>query len=390
MKPPPPPSSAVPAGWYDDPADGTRRRYWDGAEWTNQIAPKEPPGIKTFRGEGSPQPPVVVKKHGCLSAIGAVVVVVVVLIAALLVWGAATTDTGSGDASGTDTSVSIREAIAKCLSSGKDGHLTHLVIEAALQARTPPRYLYTVNVRPLSAGTVTGNRVDLRLTYKAVDNAGIERTYHVDAEMTLDCEIEDVIEDTGEVATYTAPAFTSTIPAAPFVVTVPDVYPSGRCLAELEVYDEYAWEQCHLWGITPMTAETLPTVTLNEARRLVAFIWNHTVVDGMPVDVPTLQLGNQCSDDSCRPFYETAHHTIWIPRFPQQVVPVTVLLHEVAHALLPGQVVTHNDSDIFRCVLEHLYDAYGGFPATGMCGNSDAPIELPEQSNTDPQSDSVG
>ncbi|GLI27781.1 hypothetical protein ARHIZOSPH14_20230 [Agromyces rhizosphaerae] len=33
MRTPPP---SAPAGWYDDPDDATRRRYWDGAAWTDR------------------------------------------------------------------------------------------------------------------------------------------------------------------------------------------------------------------------------------------------------------------------------------------------------------------------------------------------------------------
>ena len=28
------------AGWYDDPADATMLRYWDGAAWTDRLRPK--------------------------------------------------------------------------------------------------------------------------------------------------------------------------------------------------------------------------------------------------------------------------------------------------------------------------------------------------------------
>lgn len=41
-----PPS--VPAGWYVDPDDPRQQRYWDGARWSDQIAP---------RPEGQPDPP---------------------------------------------------------------------------------------------------------------------------------------------------------------------------------------------------------------------------------------------------------------------------------------------------------------------------------------------
>ena len=390
MKPPPPPpsSSDVPVGWYDDPTDGTRRRYWDGDEWTNQIAPKEPPG-RTFRGEGSPPQPVVVKKHGCLSAIGGVVVIVVVLIAALLVWGAATTDTdtGSGDderRSATrvaDDPVSKRSAIARCLTSD-DGYITHPTLDAALQMRTPPRYVRTVTVRPLDDGNVTGDTVDLRLTYRAVDHAGIERTYHVDAEMTVDCEIEDVIEDTGE--SKPAPPVTTTIPPVnyygAYFVSVPDTPPTGRCTIHIDSRDEYAWENCQLWGRTEQTKENVQFVTVDEANDIVEFIWERVHVDGKPTTPPGVELANLC-EEFCRPWYAPAEHLIYLPYVhytatDTDVAPFLPMLHEVAHALLPADQ-GHNESDLFRCVLEYLYDAYGGFAATGVCGHSDAEIELP-------------
>ena len=33
----------VPAGWYDDPEHAGQHRYWDGDQWTEHRAPKEPP-----------------------------------------------------------------------------------------------------------------------------------------------------------------------------------------------------------------------------------------------------------------------------------------------------------------------------------------------------------
>jgi hypothetical protein len=33
-----PPFNATPAGWYADP-EGRGQRYWDGANWTDQLAP---------------------------------------------------------------------------------------------------------------------------------------------------------------------------------------------------------------------------------------------------------------------------------------------------------------------------------------------------------------
>jgi hypothetical protein len=33
-------SSQQPAGWYDDPEDGTQLRYWNGSQWTDDRSPK--------------------------------------------------------------------------------------------------------------------------------------------------------------------------------------------------------------------------------------------------------------------------------------------------------------------------------------------------------------
>jgi Protein of unknown function (DUF2510) len=36
--PPPPPNTGPPAGWYSDPRQEKRLRYWDGAGWTEHVA----------------------------------------------------------------------------------------------------------------------------------------------------------------------------------------------------------------------------------------------------------------------------------------------------------------------------------------------------------------
>jgi hypothetical protein len=36
-------TGAAPAGWYPDPSGEPRRRYWDGAAWTEHVAPLPPP-----------------------------------------------------------------------------------------------------------------------------------------------------------------------------------------------------------------------------------------------------------------------------------------------------------------------------------------------------------
>ena len=53
--------SCPPAGWYEDPKDATRRRYWDGAHWA---ALTQPPTItqqlpkRTLEPVGSPANPI--------------------------------------------------------------------------------------------------------------------------------------------------------------------------------------------------------------------------------------------------------------------------------------------------------------------------------------------
>lgn len=37
------PPPALPAGWYDDPDDPSRLRYWAGTSWTDARAPKNTP-----------------------------------------------------------------------------------------------------------------------------------------------------------------------------------------------------------------------------------------------------------------------------------------------------------------------------------------------------------
>jgi hypothetical protein len=39
--------AAPPAGWYPDPTTANQQRHWDGAKWTDQIAPLPPPQLAT-------------------------------------------------------------------------------------------------------------------------------------------------------------------------------------------------------------------------------------------------------------------------------------------------------------------------------------------------------
>ena len=40
---PRPTKPALVPGWYDDPEDPNRLRYWDGGQWTDKTAAKSPP-----------------------------------------------------------------------------------------------------------------------------------------------------------------------------------------------------------------------------------------------------------------------------------------------------------------------------------------------------------
>ncbi len=63
-QPNPPHPTAPPApGWYPDPADGSRRRWWDGTQWTTQTTDSNVP----FSPQGMTSPP----NHGVLRPVGA-------------------------------------------------------------------------------------------------------------------------------------------------------------------------------------------------------------------------------------------------------------------------------------------------------------------------------
>ncbi len=79
----PPPS--LPAGWYPDPKDKGRQRYWDGENWTQKTIPIPKPKTlipKVGAGSGTVSKAVTPPKKGglgcarigCLSIIGIVVV----------------------------------------------------------------------------------------------------------------------------------------------------------------------------------------------------------------------------------------------------------------------------------------------------------------------------
>ncbi len=47
---------SAPAGWYTDPSDDTRRRFWDGEKWTQETAPRfAPPTPETAQPTTSEQ-----------------------------------------------------------------------------------------------------------------------------------------------------------------------------------------------------------------------------------------------------------------------------------------------------------------------------------------------
>ncbi|PKQ25066.1 MAG: hypothetical protein CVT64_11565 [Actinobacteria bacterium HGW-Actinobacteria-4] len=46
-----------PAGWYNDPSDPTLQRYWDGAAWTQQVAPLTPTSLAGPEAQAAVEPP---------------------------------------------------------------------------------------------------------------------------------------------------------------------------------------------------------------------------------------------------------------------------------------------------------------------------------------------
>lgn len=59
--PAPPGRHAAPGGWYADPVDGSRERYWDGWQWTRNLRPRAgaapAPTPPAPTAQGFPQPP---------------------------------------------------------------------------------------------------------------------------------------------------------------------------------------------------------------------------------------------------------------------------------------------------------------------------------------------
>lgn len=53
--PAPPGRHAAPGGWYADPVDGSRERYWDGWQWTRNVRPRR--GAAPSAPAAAPPPP---------------------------------------------------------------------------------------------------------------------------------------------------------------------------------------------------------------------------------------------------------------------------------------------------------------------------------------------
>lgn len=72
--PTPPPVPKVQPGWYPHPTMVNTQRYWDGARWTDHIAP------------GAPRPPVAARRSSDGDIIGACILGVVLPIVGFI-WG---------------------------------------------------------------------------------------------------------------------------------------------------------------------------------------------------------------------------------------------------------------------------------------------------------------
>ena len=76
-------TGGTPPGWYPDPHNGTQQRYWDGAAWTQNVAPltpTTPPPQPSQQPQYVPSPPPK-NNRGCIIAL--------VVVAVLLVLGVA-------------------------------------------------------------------------------------------------------------------------------------------------------------------------------------------------------------------------------------------------------------------------------------------------------------
>lgn len=94
-------SGQAPAGWFPDPEDETRNRYWDGQQWTDQRSPRSqqgapppPSGQPIAASEGTP--PAKKKRRIFLWFFLAVQVIFIIWIIAGASTGAGTPDDCSG------------------------------------------------------------------------------------------------------------------------------------------------------------------------------------------------------------------------------------------------------------------------------------------------------
>lgn len=90
-----PPRQLPPPGWHDDPNDPTSLRYWDGAQWTDNRAPKSAAAAAPSGVSGTSWPPL------RLAALGGAAAVIV---GSFAPWATVSTVFGSISVNGTDGS----------------------------------------------------------------------------------------------------------------------------------------------------------------------------------------------------------------------------------------------------------------------------------------------
>ena len=212
---------------------------------------------------------------------------------------------------------------------------------------------------------------------------------------------------------------------APRRIVVPDSPIQDPCLAWVAV-GAYAWEDwCFrggAWGTvsrnivsvsvytdsdgtvhtneyTQLGAERhLPylTVDAETIEWLLPYVWNRIELSGKPEHPPEVEFGVRCrsalsEDVSCA----AGGHTI---KTPGETMRFDTFLHELAHILththhlvnpdVPSVIRSHAGSDMFRCVIQHMYVEflkYDGDP--GACGTQDVwesvePVKTPLPTET--------
>lgn len=63
----------TPAGWYPDPGNSSRQRYWDGAQWTEQVSPPDAMSADeaaAYRSRGKRRAVIILGATGLLVAAG--------------------------------------------------------------------------------------------------------------------------------------------------------------------------------------------------------------------------------------------------------------------------------------------------------------------------------